>query len=156
MGGPGSGARPNPERRRLILELRAAGLSLVQIARRLGMTHQLVHYHLKAAGATRPGVVRCRACGTQVATGHPLIERNRPSLCLPCLAKCPNAPFGERLRAHRLAAGLTQAELARRSGVTEGTIGRYERVWVRPEAETLAVLVRLLGPGLTATGRNPE
>jgi hypothetical protein len=58
--------------------LQAAGLSLVQIARRLGLSHQRVHQHLKTAGATRPGVVRCRACVAQVAAGQGTIERNRP------------------------------------------------------------------------------
>jgi DNA-binding XRE family transcriptional regulator len=125
MGGPSSGRRANPERRRRILELRASGLTVVQIARRVGVTHQSVQQHLKAAGATPPGVVRCRACGAQVAAGRRTIERNGPGLCLACLAARPDAPFAERLRSQRLAVGLTQVELARRAGVPEQSIGCY-------------------------------
>jgi transcriptional regulator with XRE-family HTH domain len=150
MGGPGSGRRANAERRRRIVELRACGLTIVQIARRLGVTHQSVHRHLKAAGATRPrpGVVRCRACGAEVAAGHQLLERNLAPLCLPCLAKWPDAPLAERLRSHRLAAGLTQVELARRAGVPEQSIGRYERGEKSPGVRILARLFQVLGPGL--------
>jgi transcriptional regulator with XRE-family HTH domain len=148
MGGPGSGRRPNPERCRRILEFRASGLTVVQIARRLGVTHQSVQQHLKAAGATPPGVVRCRACGAQVATGRRTIERNGPALCLACLAARADAPFAERLRSHRLAAGLTQVDLARRAGVVERSIGSYERGEKAPGVRILARLARVLGPGL--------
>jgi DNA-binding transcriptional regulator YiaG len=150
MGGPGSGAGRDPGRRRQILELRAARLSTAEIARRLGMTPQLVHHHLKKAGAVTPrqGLVRCRACGGRVAAGRHGILHNRPTLCLPCLAECPAAPFADRLRSHRLGAGLTQAELARRSGVAERKIAGYERGEARPAATNLARLAGVLGPGL--------
>jgi transcriptional regulator with XRE-family HTH domain len=149
MGGPGSGPRPNSERRGRILALRADGLTIVEIARRLGVTHQAVQQQLRAAGTTpRRGVVRCRACGAPLAAGHHLLERNRPPLCLRCLAKRPGAPFAERLKAHRLAAGLTQAELAARARLAEHTICAYERGAKRPKAETLARLGGVLGPGL--------
>jgi DNA-binding XRE family transcriptional regulator len=91
--------------------------------------------------------VRCRACGAPVATGHYAIECNRPPLCLACLAKSPDAPFAERLKSHRLAAGLTQPELARRAGVAVRSIAGYERGEVRPKGKTLARLARVLGPG---------
>jgi transcriptional regulator with XRE-family HTH domain len=41
-------------------------------------------------------------------------------------AKTQPAP-GERVRARRLALGLSQTELAERAGVGQGTLSRYER-----------------------------
>jgi DNA-binding XRE family transcriptional regulator len=104
----------------------------------------------KAAGAVtaRRGMVCCRACRAWVAVGRHSIESNRAPLCLACLAVLPDAPFAERLKAHRLAAGLTQTELAGRSGVAEGSISMNERGQVTPGAASLARLVRVLGPGL--------
>jgi DNA-binding XRE family transcriptional regulator len=147
MGGSSSGRRPKPGRRQRILGLRASGLKVAQIARRLEVAYQLVQYYLKTAGLRR-GVVRCRACGAEVATGPRTIELNRAPVCLPCLANRPEAPFSERLKAHRLAAGLTQAELAERAGVPVGTIGPYEWREVTPGADIVARLARVLGPGL--------
>ena len=54
MGGPGSGPRPDPWRRRRVAELRARGLTLPEIGRRLGLSKQLVHYHVRLAGGARP------------------------------------------------------------------------------------------------------
>jgi hypothetical protein len=50
MGGPGSGPRPDPWRRRRVAELRARGLTLAEIGQRLGLSRQLVHYYLRLAG----------------------------------------------------------------------------------------------------------
>jgi transcriptional regulator with XRE-family HTH domain len=152
MGGPGSGRRPKPDRRRQILRLRAAGLSLGQIARRLGVTKQLVHQNLMAAGAAGPVAVQCRACGAEFAPVRHTPGSDRAALCLACLAKWPGVPFGERLTSYRLAAGLTQAELARRAGLATSTVSGYERVGGVPREATLARLTRVLGPGLAATG----
>ncbi len=45
----------------------------------------------------------------------------------------------------RLRAGFTQAQLAERSGVSQGTISRLERTGQYPNATTLRVLVQALG-----------
>jgi transcriptional regulator with XRE-family HTH domain len=44
-----------------------------------------------------------------------------------CLANRPDATFGERLKAHRLAAGLTLKELARGAGLRYQNLSAYER-----------------------------
>jgi transcriptional regulator with XRE-family HTH domain len=73
------------------------------------------------------------------------------------VAADPAAPFAERLRACRLAAGLTQAELAARAGVSASAIVNYERGSARPRPRRLAALARVLGPDLAAAagGRAP-
>jgi len=42
MGGPGSGKRPDVQRQWQILQFRGEGLSVVEIAQRLGITRQAV------------------------------------------------------------------------------------------------------------------
>jgi transcriptional regulator with XRE-family HTH domain len=60
----------------------------------------------------------------------------------------PRAPFGLRLRLYRLAAEVTQAELAILAGVAWQSIARYEQQRGLPNRDTLARLARVLGPGL--------
>jgi DNA-binding XRE family transcriptional regulator len=67
------------------------------------------------------------------------------ALCLPCLAGHAAAGFGQRLKAFRLAAGLLQKELARKAGVWEEMIRRYEQGQFRLRPATLARLARALG-----------
>ena len=58
----------------------------------------------------------------------------------------PPLAFGERLRAYRLQAGLTQQELAERSGVGLRTVRDLERGRVgRPRARSVELLVEALG-----------
>jgi hypothetical protein len=70
MGGPGSGQRPDPWRRRRVAELRARGLTLPEIGRPLGLSKQLVHYYRppRPGSAGRPGQQWAgrwpRRCGT--------------------------------------------------------------------------------------------
>jgi transcriptional regulator with XRE-family HTH domain len=54
------------------------------------------------------------------------------------------ATFGERLKAHRETAGLSQPQLAERSGVPVGTIRDYEQGRRAPLLETAAKLARAL------------
>ena len=83
---------------------------------------------LVAAEATRrKDFVRCRACRAAICKMRQGFWLARPALCLDCLAKVPSAPFGERLRAFRLAAGLTVGELAGLVGVTASALHWYER-----------------------------
>src|SRR5664280_86722 len=53
--------------------------------------------------------------------------------------------IGERLRAARRAAGLTQDELGRRIGVTNVAVSKYERGLVTPDGERLVHLAEALG-----------
>jgi transcriptional regulator with XRE-family HTH domain len=154
MGGPGSGPRTNAATRRQVAELRRQGLTLAEIGRQLGLSRQLVHHHLKAAGLAGRGcgTVRCCACAAVIMTGHHRLERNVDPLCLACLAGRPDSPFGVRLKACRLAAGLTAELLAARSGVPLHAIRCLERRCRRPRWEVVARLVRVLGADLVTLG----
>ncbi|MBK6575373.1 MAG: helix-turn-helix transcriptional regulator [Sandaracinaceae bacterium] len=55
------------------------------------------------------------------------------------------ARLGARLRALRLEAGLTQAELARRTGIHRPNIARVEAGRHTPSLETLARLAQAIG-----------
>jgi predicted ATPase/transcriptional regulator with XRE-family HTH domain len=58
----------------------------------------------------------------------------------------PSVSFGELLRDHRRAAGLTQAELAERAGVSPRSISGLEREDAHiPRRDTVELLVRALG-----------
>jgi transcriptional regulator with XRE-family HTH domain len=146
MAGKGKRGRPPDEtRRQLVAELRTRGLSLAEVGRELGVSKQAVHQLLRAAAVSGRGHVRCAAYGAAVARSALRPPRGPAVLCLACLSGRPGAPFAERLKAHRLAAGLTQAELARRAGLAKESIGKYERGHARPGPKSLA---RVLGPGL--------
>lgn len=56
---------------------------------------------------------------------------------------------GPLIREARLAAGLTQAELAERSGTSQATLSAYERDRRVPSASTLARLLAAVGRRLT-------
>jgi transcriptional regulator with XRE-family HTH domain len=131
-------------------QLRAAGLTFEEIARVFGVTRQrvgrLLHRSVAESG------VRCRACRNVVATSFSPARSRGPLLCLTCLVETPGVPFGERLRTHRLIAGLTQEELATCVGVAELTISLYERGMRRPSADTLGQLAVVLGDGLLDGG----
>jgi transcriptional regulator with XRE-family HTH domain len=154
MGGPGSGREPDWQTQRQVSELRRQGLTLAEIGRRLGLSRQLVHHHLKAAGVAGPcrGTVHCGACAAVIATGHHGIKYNQRPLCLGYLAKQPDSPFGVRLKACRLAAGLTAGELAERSGVPTGAIRAVERGACWPRWGRVARLISALGADLVTLG----
>jgi transcriptional regulator with XRE-family HTH domain len=78
--------------------------------------------------------------------------RDATALCLACLRQRPHTPFGLRLQAVRLAAGLTLAELSRRSGVSAPSLRTYERGQTFPSASPLRRLLRTLGSDLLAEG----
>jgi transcriptional regulator with XRE-family HTH domain len=152
MGGPGSGARPDATRRRQVAELRRQGLTLAEIGRRLGLSRQLVHHYLKPP-AVSPAVP-CPECGgVAVPAGADL--REEPDACPSCVARRPRLTFRELLRAQRLAAGLSKAELARRAGVNVRTVDNYER-GSQPLWHVLVRLVRVLGPALVTVEGEAE
>jgi transcriptional regulator with XRE-family HTH domain len=153
MGGPGSGRVLDGGRRRRVLALRRRGLSLRQIAAREGVTKQAVHLCLRALGRTGTGSPRgvpcCSACGRPTGPALPASTPGVPAFCLRCLP--PKARVGVRLKALRLAAGLTLAEVGRRALVPESCVLSYERGESTPRPRALARLVEVLGPQLVGT-----
>ena len=127
-------------RRRRAAELRAQGLSLAEVGRRLGVTKQAADQLLRPP----PGY----ATSSCVSCGKPALRDQPAPRCVACRAANPAASFAERLRALRLAAGLTQAGLAARAGVSEATVSDYECGPRRPRPRLLAALARVLGPGV--------
>jgi transcriptional regulator with XRE-family HTH domain len=127
-------------RRRRAAELRAQGLSLAEVGRRLGVTKQAADQLLRPP----PGY----ATSSCVSCGKPALRDQPAPRCVACRAADPAASFAERLRACRLAAGLTQAGLAARAGVSAPAVSAYECGLTRPRPRRLAALARVLGPGL--------
>ena len=56
--------------------------------------------------------------------------------------------FGEKLKSYRLAAGLTQEELANKCGMKKQSISRYEKSEREPNIRIASVLARELGISL--------
>jgi hypothetical protein len=142
--GGGQGRWPDPERRRLVAELRAQGLSLPEIGRHLGITKQAVHYCLtRPLRSHQPGVA-CRGCRAVAVPAGARVRERGEGLCPACLRR-RGAPLARLLRACRLAAGMNKAELARRSGLRPTLLADYEAGRHRPRAATRARLAAVLG-----------
>jgi DNA-binding XRE family transcriptional regulator len=72
-----------------------------------------------------------------------------PSAAPGALGDVDGVRLGQRLRALRVAAGLTQAELARRTGIHRPNIARVEAGRHTPSLETLARLAAAIGVSTT-------
>jgi transcriptional regulator with XRE-family HTH domain len=144
------GSKPNQEYRQRIAELRRRGLSLSEIGRQLGVSRQSVHQTLRRIAQAPAATVRvtCVACGCEILSTNSIREYGGKVHCLPCLQQRPDLPFGPRLQAHRLAAGLTRSDLGRLSGIDSSHIAYLENRCLKPRLRTLARLVQVLGPGL--------
>jgi transcriptional regulator with XRE-family HTH domain len=137
------GRKPDLKQRAEILRLRAAGLSLTQIGKRLGVSRQRVHTALSGSGKLRLVPIRCRQCGRVLTHFRAVHDNNSPVYCRACLPR--DAALGHRLKTSRLSAGLTLAELERRSGVGRMLISKYECGRSEPAWQSLAKLIRVLG-----------
>ncbi len=147
-----SGRKPDLGRWREIAQLREQGLSQAEIGRRLGVTRQCVQVTLRTMARASSRSVGCAVCGAAIVSEGALPSDGGAALCLPCLARRPAAPFAHRLKACRLAAGLTKAQLAARAGLTPQMIRHYERGSREPRWPQVARLVRALGPALVTVG----
>jgi transcriptional regulator with XRE-family HTH domain len=143
------GRKPNLERQRQAVALRAEGLTLRQIGGRLGVTHQRVSQLLGPCRSPAPRL-RCPRCRARLSPAAG--EARVALLCPACLAALPRETFAQRLRACRLAAGLTQVALARRIGVNDRTLAYWENEYHRPHPEALRRLAAVLGAGLLGGG----
>jgi transcriptional regulator with XRE-family HTH domain len=149
----GQGRRPDPKQRQRAAQLRAAGLSYTEIAERLGVTKPCVLHLLQLAKLEQPPPgICCRECGKQLVSSGRGIPYRMRALCLKCLARHPEAPFSERLRAFRLAAGLTFSELALRASIGSPWLSAYESGSRMPRRGTMARLIRVLGIELVTLG----
>ena len=152
MGGLGSGRLPDETRRREVMRLHAEGMTFADIGLRLGVTRQRVEQIFRAIERERSRCLGCRECGGPASPPGIAPPDSVDVLCLDCLARCPDAPFAERLRSCRAAAGLRLIELARRSGMTTETLRGYEAGSRFPRWPQLAALLRVLGPNLVTLG----
>jgi DNA-binding XRE family transcriptional regulator len=146
----GSGRRPNFKRREEMARLRAQSLTFAEIGERFGVTGQCVITTLKLA--RKSFVVKCRQCEKVIHTRHWNIKHNGPVLCMGCLAKTPDPPFRERLKAARLAAGLTATDLSRLARIRQDAIFSYEQGKSHPRWAELVKLMKALGPGFVTAG----
>lgn len=151
---PKHSASPDHKRRRLIASLRAKGLTYAAIGKRLGVTHQSVFNIINGEKRINARVVGCKECGEVIARGALANKTAQGVFCLSCLARHPQTPFRQRLRAYRVAAGMTRRELAQRAGVKVENVEYYEgtssggpqRSKVRPLVQVLGA--RILGLGV--------
>jgi DNA-binding CsgD family transcriptional regulator len=138
--------------------LRTEGLSFVQTAKLLGITLGGVRSALRKVGRKieRPVIVYCCACGAEIARWSDLSRAMTNGLCLACLAKRPEATVPQRLRAYRIAAGLSTRQLAERVGASQWVVTTAETGASRPSRALLARLAVVLGPGVLPPGLTPD
>jgi transcriptional regulator with XRE-family HTH domain len=155
-----SGRKPDLNRRRRVAELHAEGLSLSEIGRQLGISRQTVHATLRSIQKAEQRVVICRGCKMQIDPAGVLPADADKALCLICLARGPEATFGERLKVFRLAVGLTRRELDRLANLPSGSVQDYEEDRHFPTrknrtrlADALGVTLEVLGLGAPIAGR---
>jgi transcriptional regulator with XRE-family HTH domain len=146
-----SGRKPNLERRREVLILREKGLTLDEIAQRFGVTKQAVWSLLNTRPQrTSARAVPCTNCGDRIVSPGALRRDAVSALCLDCLHSQPDAPFSQRLKALRLAAGLSRSELSERTGLAPGSLRAYEDGLRQPQERSVARLAVILGDDLLA------
>src|SRR5262249_33938013 len=115
----------------------------------LGCSRQAVWQLLSNYGRDlAPPILLCCHCGAEVLRGNRRLCNNGPVSCLDCLARRRPTQFGERLKAFRLAAGVSQRRLARHAGVSVTNLGKLEGGRKGPMWDTLLKLVGVLGDGL--------
>jgi DNA-binding IscR family transcriptional regulator/DNA-binding XRE family transcriptional regulator len=143
------GRPPDHARRQRAANLRARGLTLAEIGRQLGVSRQAVFALINYTALPVPCGVPCSACAVLIPFPAPTATDRPGALCLGCLGRTAGATAGQRLRAYRLAAGLTRADVAWLAGVHRSAAGRAEQDQVGKDTDTLARLGRVLGlPGV--------
>jgi transcriptional regulator with XRE-family HTH domain len=116
----------------------AAGMTQLDVADELGVGQPTVS--VWEAGEQVPDVERFEALEAAVGLEAGTL---RASLGLPPVDDGP--PLSVRIRDARLAAGLLQADLAARVGVTQATVSDWERGRFAPRLEQLGRIADALG-----------
>jgi transcriptional regulator with XRE-family HTH domain len=122
----------------VIIGLRERGWTLQAIADRFGVTRQAINSLLKGS---RRGSAHCTFCGSVILSSEGT-GKLRGVACLACLAGKPHLPFAKVLFSLRIAAALSQGELAKQAGCARVTISILERNERHPHRQTRE---RLLG-----------
>lgn len=134
------GRRPNLRRHGEIIRLREQGWTLQAIANRFGVTRQAINSLLKGS---RRGSAHCTFCGSIILTSEGTAKL-RGVACLACLAGKPHLPFAKVLFSLRIAAALSQRELAKQAGCARVTISTLERSARHPHSHTRERLLSCL------------
>jgi transcriptional regulator with XRE-family HTH domain len=135
------GRKSHPKRVEWIRRLRSKGLTLAQIARRVGIAPQTVHAALK--GRMLRGKAVCQFCHGAIRAPEGTINI-RNVACRDCLVDLPSVPFSITLLSLRIIAGLTQARLASATGISLMTISHLERGRHKPQERTREELIAFL------------
>ncbi len=140
------GRPPNIVLRNEVNRMAREGLSGSEVAKRLGITRQLVHWFLKGKPRKRRRIsLVCADCGITIAKVTARYRAITPVYCPRCLLNHPQVPFGIRIRLVRLARGWTMAEVARRSGIASVSLSKYELGLVKPRPKRAEQLIALFG-----------
>lgn len=145
------GLHKDHDKRRALKELREQGLSFAEIGKRVGTTKQAVQRTLADTKVTVKLGLHCRQCDYLIYVGERILWTRQTALCLACLGKMPEASFADRLKALRVARGLSQVDLAREATLSRSTIRQFESGEIQnPKFNTLRKLVKILGAKLVA------
>jgi DNA-binding XRE family transcriptional regulator len=138
------------ELRNKVVEFRQNGDSMAEIGKHLGVSKQRIHALLKTYGKriVPRAKLLCQGCTGLIHKGDPRTWNRQIVWCLKCLKTMPEAPFSVRLKAFRLAKGMTQKELAKLAGLSERAIWYHEQYIANPKWRVLVKLVRVLGSEL--------
>jgi transposase len=137
---------------RYLEEIHAIATSRKSVSRaiaRLGISHQSVQQTLHTSGNARLVPVRCRECRTVIARLRTVRDNNGPVYCWDCLPQ--EATLGQRLKARRLAKGMTLMALGKKTGISWNLLSKYERDAVEPKCGNLLTLIHVLGVALMAS-----
>jgi hypothetical protein len=114
-----TGSRPDHERRQEMVALRAQDFSLAAISRCLHCSSQSVHILLsRSRKFTAPWARTAKRAGLR----FPRLELKPSNHRMFCLGRLPGTTLGQRLKAFRVAARLTQPELAEQIGLRMQTL----------------------------------
>jgi DNA-binding XRE family transcriptional regulator len=121
------GRTPDYARRQQVVKLRRRGLTVAEIGRQLGVSRQAVSQLIQYAALPTFRGVPCSCCHQFILSPAALPEDRPGALCLRCLEQTPDSTLGQRLRAFRLAAGLSHSAVAWLAGVSRLTAFCAER-----------------------------